>query len=189
MSSVRRNGGRDVDPVAVAVLFVCMGSVIGLVAILSRAVRADPIDALTIGKAAPGFTAPDLDGRIHTLEAYQGRPVIINFWATWCDPCRDEMPILQAAYEQHKDVKLAVLAISQDGKGKGSQESVRDYVADATLTLQVLLDPEGTVASHYQVLFLPSTVFVNADGVITGIHHGPVAAKQLEQYLTTLLSP
>lgn len=184
---MKERGGGRFGPAAFVGLLVWVSSVAGLVVTLSRVVHANAAGTVTIGNVAPGFTAPDLDGHVYALEAYHGRPVIVNFWATWCVPCRQEMPILQTAYERHKEVALAVLALSQDSKD--SQEAVREYVANGALTLQVLLDPDGTVAGHYNVLFLPSTVFVNANGVITGIHRGPVTARQLEQYLATMLSP
>ena len=177
MLAVKARGDLWVGAVVFAVLLVWVGNV----------AHANPAGALTVGTLAPHFAAPGLDGHVHALETYRGRPVILNFWATWCVPCREEMPLLQTAYERYKENALAVLAISQDTKG--SQKTVREYVANAALTFQVLLDPDGTVAGQYHVLLLPSTVFVNAQGVITGIHHGLVTAKQLEQYLTALLSP
>jgi peroxiredoxin len=122
-----------------------------------------------------------------TLAAYQGRPVILNFWATWCNPCRQEMPLLQQAYETHQHMGLTVLGISQDESNRS--QVVRTYWWRAGLTFPTLLDPDGTAAKRYQVVILPSTIFVDAQGQVTAIHRGPLNASQLEQYLDKIMAP
>jgi thiol-disulfide isomerase/thioredoxin len=122
-----------------------------------------------------------------TLGVHQGRPVILNFWATWCVPCRDEMPLLQQAHETHRHEGLTVLAISQDTAERVS--AAHTYWTQAGWTFPTLLDPGGLVARQYRVLFLPSTFFINAKGVVTAIHRGPIRAPQLKQYLARLMAP
>jgi cytochrome c biogenesis protein CcmG/thiol:disulfide interchange protein DsbE len=137
------------------------------------------------GQPAPAFSVPDPDGKTISLQDYQGRPVIINFWATWCGPCRQEMVVLQAVYEAHKAAGLAILAVSEDHQDR--IEMVRAYWAALGLTFLLLLDPEGSVAVLYSVLFLPSTVFVHPSGAVVAVHFGPMTQTQMEQHLKAIL--
>ena len=140
---------------------------------------------LVPGQPAPAFVAHDPDGQIIALQDYQGRPVIINFWATWCAPCRQEMRALQAVYEVHKTAGLVVLAVSQDQQDRG--EAVRAYWATLGLTFLPLLDPDGSIATPYRVFLLPSTVFVHPSGTVAGVHLGPMTQAQIEQHLKAMM--
>jgi peroxiredoxin len=144
-------------------------------------------DAMAVGQPSPSFTLPDLAGQTATSSLYQKRPLILNFWATWCAPCREEMPLLQQAYDTHQRAGLMVVAISQDTADRAA--AARTYWRQAGWTFPSLLDPDGVVAKQYQVLFLPSTIFMNAHGVVTAIHRGPINATQLKQYLATIMAP
>ncbi len=142
---------------------------------------------LAPGQPAPDFVAHGPDGTAITLRDYQGRPVIINFWATWCAPCRQEMRALQTVYDTHKTAGLAVLAVSQDQQDKA--EAVRTYWATLGLTFSPLLDPEGSIAAYYNVFLLPSTVFVHPSGTVAAVHLGPMTPTQIERYLQAILVP
>ena len=144
-----------------------------------------PHGPLLPGQLAPAFRVPDPDGNTISLQDYQGRPVIINFWATWCGPCRQEMVVLQAAYEAHKAAGLTILAVSEDQQDR--IETVRAYWAALGLTFLLLLDPDGSVAVLYGVLFLPSTVFVHPSGAVVAVHFGPLTQTQIEQHLKAIL--
>jgi len=128
------------------------------------------VSVLAPGQPAPNLAAEDPDGKRITLRNYYGRPVLIHFWATWCAPCRQEMPALQAAYEAHQAAGLAILAGSQDTAEK--RDTVRTYWTTLGLTFQPLLDPEGRIATSYSDVFLPSTVFVHPSGAIAAVQHG-----------------
>ena len=140
---------------------------------------------LAPGQPAPTFIALDSEGTTITLQDYQGRPVIINFWATWCAPCRQEMLVLQKVYEAHKASGLAILAVSQDQQDKA--ETVRTYCTALGITFLPLLDPSGSIATHYSVIFLPSTVFVHPSGAIAAVHLGPMTQAQIERSLKTIM--
>ena len=140
---------------------------------------------LAPGQPAPDFVAQDSDGTSMALRDYRGRPVIINFWAMWCAPCRQEMRALQTVYDAHKAAGLAVLAVSQDQQDKG--EAVRAYCATLGITFSPLLDPDGSVATHYNVFLLPSTVFIHPSGTVAAVHLGAMTPAQIEQYLRAIL--
>ncbi len=136
---------------------------------------------LAVGDQAFDFTLLDLEGNELSLASLRGRPVILNFWATWCAPCRVEMPELQAAYEAYQDDDLAILALNQ----QESPEVVRDFFThEMGLTFTPLLDSEGAVASLYGAnRTLPTSIIINGDGIIIAIHRGPMAQSQVAGYL------
>jgi peroxiredoxin len=140
---------------------------------------------LLLGQPAPDFVTHDPDGISIALHDYRGRPVIINFWATWCAPCRQEMRALQTVYEAHKAAGLMVLAVSQDQQDM--KEVVRTYCATLGITFPSLLDSDGDVATHYNVFLLPSTVFIHPSGTVAAVHLGAMASARIEQYLQAIL--
>jgi peroxiredoxin len=165
---------------------VWLGLVLGL-SLLGKPLPAGADgNAVAVGQPAPPFMATDLQGNTVRLQEYRGHPMMLNFWATWCVPCREEMPVLQAAYATHQENGLVILAINQDDKN--SQDVVRMYVDRAEVSFRTILDPDGQVATLYKVFLLPSTVFVNAAGTITAIHIGATTQAQLERYLAVTLS-
>jgi peroxiredoxin len=141
--------------------------------------------ALAVGQQAPDFVAQDAHGTTFTLQDYRGRPVLLNFWATWCAPCRLELPELQAMYEAHKEKGLVILAVNQDEAGQ--KDVVRAYVATQGFTFPALLDPQGSVAADYQVILLPSTIFIDVNGAVVATHFGPLTRPQIERYLAMIM--
>lgn len=144
------------------------------------AVLPSGFSALQVGDPAAEFTLQDLDGNSYTLGDLRGQPIIINFWATWCAPCRIEMPELQATFEKYQDDGLIILAVDQEE----TAVVVRDFFYDEMdLTFTPLLDTNGQVAQIYGAVNFPSTFFVNAEGIITALHRGPMVESQIEGYL------
>lgn len=141
---------------------------------------------LAVGDAAYDFTLQDLEGNEVGLQALHGRPVIVNFWATWCAPCRIEMPELQAAFEEYQDTGLVILALNQDE----APQTVRAFFyEEMELTFTPLLDEEGNISKLYGVYNFPSTFFINPDGRITAVHRGPMVRSQIDGYLAQTIPP
>lgn len=139
-----------------------------------------------VGQPAPGFTLMSLEGDEVSLADYQGQPVLINFWASWCPPCRLEMPDLVAAYEAHQDKGFVILAI--DLTFQDSIEDVAMFVEEFDMTFPVLLDQDGTVTNEqYRLLGLPMSVFVNREGIVTRLHIGAMTADQVDDFVNELI--
>lgn len=119
------------------------------------------------------------------MSDFRGRPVIINFWATWCGPCRVEMPHLQAAYEAYQKGGLVVLGVNLTERD--SPQHVPDFLAEFGLTFPVVLDENGSVAEMYRVFGQPASVFVDKDGVIHQVFQGPVNEQFINDRVVELL--
>ncbi len=139
---------------------------------------------LNVGDSAYNFDLPDLDGQRVTLAEFSGQPVVINFWATWCPPCRIEMPEFQRAYEAYQEENLVILAINEAEES----EVVRSFFYDEMgYTYTPLLDEEGEVAQAYGAVGLPSTFFVDASGEVSAVHRGALSQEQLQNYLAEII--
>ncbi len=133
------------------------------------------------GTTAPDFTLRNLAGEEVSLSDFAGQPVLINFWASWCPPCRTEMPELQQAYAASADglVILAVNATYQDDLNE-VQKFLDDMKQTIELTFPILLDEEGAVSVAYRVGPLPTSVFVDREGKIHLIQLGPMTQRFVE---------
>lgn len=115
-----------------------------------------------VGRPAPPFTLSDLEGRPVSLADNNGKVVLLNFWATWCEPCKKEMPEIQAAYEQYKGQGFVVLAVNFGE----NPDPTASFVHHGRLTFPVLLDRKASVAERYGVTNLPATFFIDPEGII-----------------------
>ncbi len=143
------------------------------------------IPAPQTGFPAPDFTLETLEGQTVTLSSLRGQPVIINFWASWCPPCRAEMPALQAVYEEYQG-QVALLAVNA-----ANQDNLTDalaLLAETGATFPVLLDTDGAVNRLYAITSLPTTFFIGADGVIAEVViGGPMTEAGLRARIESLL--
>jgi thiol-disulfide isomerase/thioredoxin len=138
---------------------------------------------LSIGSKAPDFELYDLDGDVHKLSEYKGSPVFLNFWATWCGPCRGEMPHLEEVYEEWKDNNLTFFAVNI-GESSTDVVSFLDYYG---FTMPVLLDSAKTVSRRYGVSGIPTTYFIDEDGIIQNKVVGAFPDREsVESYVVEL---
>ncbi len=132
------------------------------------------------GQAAYDFAAQDLAGNTVHLSDFRGQPVMVNFWATWCPPCRLELPDFQQAYQDYQEEGLVILALNQD-EPASLVESF--FYEENGFTFTPLLDEGSTISRGYGVNSFPTTVFVGPDGLVTAVHLGLLVPEQLEAYL------
>lgn len=138
------------------------------------------------GFAAPDFTLETLAGETVTLAELRGKAVVVNLWASWCPPCRAEMPALQAAYEADQNRGLEILAV--DMTYQDSEQDAQRFVEDFGLTFTIPLDRNGTVARQYLMRALPSTFFVGPDGVIRKVViGGPMSEATIRSTVSEML--
>ena len=121
------------------------------------------------GENAPNFTLKNLDGKEISLNQFRGKHVLINFWATWCGPCKIEMPSLEALYERFKDRNFVLLAISNDMFGANI---VKPFVKAHNINFPVLLDQRLKVSNAFGVVSLPTTFMIDPQGKIIGALFG-----------------
>jgi cytochrome c biogenesis protein CcmG/thiol:disulfide interchange protein DsbE len=137
------------------------------------------------GDRAPDFTLPDLAGRPVSLSALRGRVVALNFWATWCAPCKAEIPALAAVYAAHRGHCLEMLGIAADS---GTREEVAAAARELGVNYPVLLDEQQAAGEAFRVRGLPRTVLVDAEGRIRTVFEGAVDRPRLEGALAPLLA-
>ncbi|MFD3258812.1 redoxin domain-containing protein [Paenibacillus lentus] len=135
------------------------------------------------GDSPPDFNLRGLDGQVHNLEKYQGKALVINFWATWCTYCVSEMPALQAQWEKWKDQDVVILGINT-----GEDDlTVSNFVKQTGVDFPILFDKQNEVVGKYGVVPMPTTFFVNKRGKITSVHQGELNLKTLNQQIDQLV--
>jgi cytochrome c biogenesis protein CcmG/thiol:disulfide interchange protein DsbE len=137
-----------------------------------------------IGAVAPPFTATSIDETRVSLSDLRGHPVLVNFWATWCVPCRVEMPMLEEVYRDTHAKGLRILAVNL---GEDPQ-TAREWGRGLGLTFDLLSDPRGDIAAVYALRGQPSTYVISPSGIITAIFYGPASGDALRSALAPYLS-
>lgn len=164
---------------------------LSLVWILTSRVPADSTSIRRIaaphqGFISPDFSLPSYDGEEISLSELKGRPVVMNFWATWCPPCRAEMPAMQRVFRDYEDRGLIVLAVNSINQD--SLNAVGEFIEQYGLTFPILLDDQGVVANEYQIRSLPTTFFIDSKGVIREIViGGPMSEALLRSRIENML--
>lgn len=142
-----------------------------------------PSGAPRVGATAPDFTLETADGKAVKLSDFRGKRVVLNFWATWCPPCRAEMPDLNRVAAAYKSQGVVVLAVDQLETPAKVAAFFSEVGIGASPAVIPIYDSQGTVAQEYYVEALPSTFVIDSSGVIRSVTLGPVAAGTLEAQL------
>ncbi|RST61292.1 TlpA family protein disulfide reductase [Siminovitchia terrae] len=128
---------------------------------------------------APDFELVTLNGETVKLSDYRGKKVILNFWATWCPPCRAEMPHMQNFYEQNKDNGIEIVAVNLTKMDKGRME-IDKFVKEYGLTFDIPLDEEGDIGMQYQAFTIPTSYIIDTNGKIASKVVGPMDEPTME---------
>ena len=168
----------------VGMIALAIGLVVTAVSRRTTSSFADPL----VESPSPGFMAPDfelqtLDGDLIRLSELRGRPVVLNFWASWCGPCRAETPHFQTFSENFAE-ELVVLGVNQ----QESAETITGFADEFDLTYPLLLDERGLVYQTYAVFGLPTTYFISAEGVIVDVIPGGATEAVLVEKVSSLVN-
>ncbi|MGQ9803059.1 MAG: cytochrome c-type biogenesis CcmF C-terminal domain-containing protein [Anaerolineae bacterium] len=136
------------------------------------------------GQVAPEFTLTMIDGSVFSLSGQHGKPVVLNFWASWCPPCQEEAPELQAVWEEYGE-RVAFVGITYEDE----EAAVRDFLTKHSIRYPVGLDLTGRIAELYGITGVPETFVLDAEGRVVRFYIGPVTAEQLRADLNGLLGP
>ncbi|MQF68624.1 MAG: TlpA family protein disulfide reductase [SAR202 cluster bacterium] len=136
-----------------------------------------------VGKKAPSFVAPKVGGQLVSLENYKNKPLVLNFWASWCPPCRDETPGMERIWRKYEDQGVVILGINvQDGEKEAER-----YISEFGVTFSNALDLDGSITVDYGVTGLPVTFFIDNDSVVTGRWVGSISEDRLDNWVSNLI--
>ena len=156
------------------------------VTLVQQALASLPSASAEVGKPAPNFKLKDLEGNYISLSSFRGKPVLINFWATWCGPCFSEMPHLQDVYDEWTDKGLVMLTINAGE----SANKVTEFMQQYNFSFPVLLDLSSEAGTRYGVQYIPTTILIDREGIILAIKIGPFPDKDsIEQEMLSQVFP
>lgn len=155
--------------------------------ILSLSIFAFGVPQTALAKPVVGEPAPDsslvtLSGEPRTLSSYRGKGIILNFWATWCVPCREEMPHLNKIYDIYKERGIVILGVNYKQKKK----SVERYIKKVPISFPILMDLEGKFSDPFNLKALPTTYFIDKNGAVAGLYSGPLTMENLKEWAEKL---
>ncbi len=131
-------------------------------------------------RPAFAFEVPGLDQPTVRLSDYRGKVVLVNFWGTWCEPCKEETPAIQAAYQNLRDQGLVVIGVNLRKQEPGGEEAVREFVQRYGVTYPIALDVEGEIARSFQISPIPVSYFIDQAGTIRYVRVGTLTTAEIE---------
>jgi peroxiredoxin len=164
------------EPAGAPVLRRRLVVIVGVLAIIALAfgmvwLQSAKYEPLTVGMAAPDFTLPDMAGKNQQLSDYRGKVIFLNFWATWCKPCKEEMPSMQVLWDNLKKEDFVMLAISMDRVT--TTKEISPFVESLKLTFPILTDSWGQTDKRYKLMGVPETYIIDQNGVLREKVIGP----------------
>jgi cytochrome c biogenesis protein CcmG, thiol:disulfide interchange protein DsbE len=142
-----------------------------------------------LNRPAPDFTLPGLDGQDIRLSDYRGKVVLVNFWGTWCEPCKEETPALQQSYQKLRDQGLVIIGVdlrNQEGDGAEGVDNVRSFTERYGVTYPIALDIKGETARAFQIYPIPTSYFIDPNGTIRYVRVSTLTAEEVEVLFTKL---
>ncbi|MBS4208362.1 redoxin domain-containing protein [Bacillus sp. FJAT-50079] len=140
----------------------------------------------TAGEVPPDFELQTIDGNTIKLSDYKGKKVILNFWATWCPPCKAEMPHMENYYKtsaKDENVEIIAVNLTMAERGTNVMEKVSNFIKEYELTFPIPLDEEGKVSDVYKPLTIPTTYLINTDGLVHRKVVGPMDDERIRNYV------
>lgn len=154
-------------------------TILSLAFLVVFAFSISPLLAMERGETAPDFEAVDFDGRQVKLSDFKGKPILLNFWATWCPPCLKELPEFQRFFDEHgEDVNIVAVNLTTSER---SALHVKNFVLENKLAFPVYLDEDGLAAQVYLVRYIPTSYFLDENLKIIEIHVGPLTYEQIKE--------
>jgi thiol-disulfide isomerase/thioredoxin len=142
--------------------------------------------ALPIGESPPPIDMPDLSGRNVDLEALRGKVVLVDFWASWCGPCKQEMPVLEALHQKYADEGLVIVGVNIDTSAK----KMNSFLKGSPVSFRIVHDPKIEIPQRYEPSTMPSSYFIGRDGKLKHVHEGfrKKDAAAIEKQIQALLA-
>ena len=150
---------------------------------LSACTTSRELQVVEVGKPAPGYTTLTLSGDTISLAELRGRPVLLNVWATWCAPCKEEIPFLERLHAEYRERGLEIVGVSVDARGE--EKKIEGFARDMSMTYPVWLDPDQRVMSAFLAIGVPASYLIDRDGVLRWKHLGVLRASN-ERFMAAL---
>ncbi|MDX9758044.1 MAG: TlpA disulfide reductase family protein [Bacteroidota bacterium] len=137
-----------------------------------------------VGKTAPGFSLKDKDGTVYSDQSLKGKVIVLNFWATWCPPCRAEIPAFKKVYEQYKGKGVEIVGVSLDQKG---WDVIRPFIKQYAINYPIVLGGAEIARAYGNIRSIPTTIIIDRNGKVVDSHVGAMSEQQLIKSFEKLL--
>lgn len=165
------------------IILILLGVAVGYA--LYANLTKDDVLKIGVGKKAPNFVLADMSGELQRLSDYRGQGVLLNFWATWCEPCKREMPLLESQYQKYKDQGILILAVNVGE----TDLVVNEFVNRFDLSFPILIDNKQEVLTAYGVNPLPATFLIDKDGYVVRVHTGEIINEDIANEMMEEIKP